>query len=124
MRARRLAYLSIYASDLDNSRRFYGDLLGLPVLRQEEWGVMVQAGEVQLFLHPADDVDQLRQRLEMTFDVDNVDDVITELRARGVPVLEEPSDRDWGDRDGAVEDPDGNAIYLRSDAPVGGVAAS
>lgn len=61
MRARRLAYLSIYASDLDNSRRFYGDLLGLPILRREDWGVVVQAGEVQLFLHPADDVDQLRQ---------------------------------------------------------------
>jgi catechol 2,3-dioxygenase-like lactoylglutathione lyase family enzyme len=58
VRAQRLAYLSIYVSNLDNSRRFYGDLLGLPILRREEWGVVVQAGEVQLFLHAADDVDQ------------------------------------------------------------------
>ena len=117
--ARRLAYLSIYVSDLDKSRRFYGDLLGLPILRQEEWGDVVQAGELQLFLHPRDDVDQPSQRLEMTFDVDDADDAIADLRAHGTPVLEEATDRDWGDRDGAVEDPDGNIIYLRSSPPAG-----
>jgi uncharacterized glyoxalase superfamily protein PhnB len=51
----------------------------------------------------------------MTFDVDDADTAIAELKARGVRVLEEASDRDWGDGDGAVEDPDGNVVYLRSD---------
>jgi uncharacterized glyoxalase superfamily protein PhnB len=33
---------------------------------------------------------------------------------RGIRVLDEVADRGWGDRDGAVADPDGNTIYLRS----------
>lgn len=117
MRARRLAYLSIYVSNADESLRFYGDLLGLPILRQEQWGTVVQAGELQLFLHPKADIDQPAQRLEMTFDVDNADDAIADLRAHGVRVLEEATDRDWGERDGSVEDPDGNIVYLRSAPP-------
>jgi hypothetical protein len=29
-------------------------------------------------------------------------------------VLDEPSDRAWGDRDGALADPDDDVVYLRS----------
>lgn len=114
MVARRLAYLSIYANDLRRARDFYASLLGLPVVTDEAWGVVLDAGGAQIFLHPREDGDEPQLTLEMAFDVDNVDAAIAELRARGVPVLEEASDRDWGDRDGAVQDPDGNVIYLRS----------
>ena len=82
-------------------------------------GTVVQAGKLQLFLHPPDDIDRPPQRLEMTFDVDDADDAIAHMRDDGVPVPEEASDRDWGDRDGAVEDPDGNIVYLRSSPRVG-----
>jgi uncharacterized glyoxalase superfamily protein PhnB len=43
-----------------------------------------------------------------------VDGAIADLKARCVPVVEEASDRDWGDRDSAVLDPYGNVIYMRS----------
>ena len=122
LRARRLAYLSIYVSDLDNSRRFYCDLLGLPILRQEAWGAVIQAGEVELFLHPQDHVAEPDQRLELTFDIDDADVAVAELRAVGVPIVEEVADRDWGDRDGAVEDPDGNVVFLRSRPPRSGAS--
>jgi Glyoxalase/Bleomycin resistance protein/Dioxygenase superfamily len=49
----------------------------------------------------------------MTFDVDDADSAIGALKAKGIPVLEDP-DRDGGDRDGSVQDPDGNVVYLRS----------
>jgi catechol 2,3-dioxygenase-like lactoylglutathione lyase family enzyme len=111
--ARRLAYLSIYVSSLRDSRGFYGDLLGLPIVTDEAWGVVLDAGGVQLFLHPRSG-DEPHQRVEMTFDVDDVDSAIADLKARGVPEVEEASDREWGDRDGAVLDPDGNVIYMRS----------
>jgi catechol 2,3-dioxygenase-like lactoylglutathione lyase family enzyme len=112
--ARGLAYLSLYVNDLRGSRGFYGDLLGLSIVSDGDWGVVLDAGGVQLFLHPRESRDEPGQRVEMTFDVDDADTAIAELKARGVRVLEEASDRDWGDRDGAVEDPDGNVVYLRS----------
>jgi catechol 2,3-dioxygenase-like lactoylglutathione lyase family enzyme len=112
--ARGMAYLSLYVNDVRGSRGFYGDLLGLPIVSDGDWGIVLDAGGVQLFLHPRESGSETEQRVEMTFDVDDADTAIAELKARGVRVLEEASDRDWGDRDGAVEDPDGNVVYLRS----------
>ena len=109
----RLAYLSLYVNDVRESRTFYADLVGLPIVSDEDWGVVLDAGGVQLFLHPGRDP-QAPQHLEMTFSVGDVDAAIGDLAAVGVRVVEQPTDRDWGDRDGAVEDPDGNVVYLRS----------
>lgn len=106
--------LTIHVNDLSVSKAFYADLLGLPLAADEEWGVVLEAGDVRLFLHPADATLGARQHLEMTFDVDDADSAIAALKTKGIPVLEEREDRDWGDRDGAVQDPDGNVVYLRS----------
>jgi catechol 2,3-dioxygenase-like lactoylglutathione lyase family enzyme len=108
----RLAYLSIYVSDLSISRRFYAELLGLEVVEEDDWGVVVRKGDVGLFLHARQG--QPAQHLELTFDVDDADCAIDILRRHDVPVVDEPSDREWGDRDGAVADPDGNVVYLRT----------
>jgi lactoylglutathione lyase len=109
---RGLRSVSLFASDVQASRRFYRDLLGLPVLTDEEWGVVLQTGTVQLFLHPRGDQDQ--RGVELVFDVDDVDEVVTDLRSHGVTVVDEPGDREWGDRDASVADPDGNSVYLRT----------
>ena len=107
-----LAYLSMYVGDLSASRRFYAELLGLDVVDEGEWGIVVRKGDVGLFLHgrQGDPV----QHLELTFDVDDADVAVEALRGQGIQVVDEPSDREWGDRDGAVADPDGNVVYLRS----------
>lgn len=107
-----LAYLSMYVEDLSASRRFYVGLLGLDVVEEGGWGIVVRKGSVSLFLHTRKD--QPVQHLELTFDVDDADVAIDALRHQGVPVVDESSDREWGDRGGAVTDPDGNVIYLRS----------
>jgi catechol 2,3-dioxygenase-like lactoylglutathione lyase family enzyme len=104
--------LSLYVRDLNASRQFYGDYLGLPVVQDEEWGVVLASGDVSLFLHPRET--DAAQHVELTFDVVDADAMVSELRARGVRVLDEVANREWGDRDGAVADPDGNAVYLRS----------
>ena len=108
----RLAYLSLYVRSVTESRRFYAELLGLPVLSDEEWGCVLDAHGIQLFLHPHDGDE--RQRVELTFDVDDADALVADLTARGVRVSEPVADRSWGDRDGAVLDPDDNVVYLRS----------
>jgi lactoylglutathione lyase len=102
----------MYVDDLLASRRFYAELLGFEVVEDGGWGVVVRMGDVDLFLHAREG--QPRQHLELTFDVDDVDSAVEVLRRQGVPIVDEPSDREWADRDGAVTDPDGNVVYLRS----------
>jgi catechol 2,3-dioxygenase-like lactoylglutathione lyase family enzyme len=109
----RLAYLTLHVDDLAESVRFYGDGLGLPILRREDWGVVLDAGGVGLHLHERDP-DHVKERVEVTFDVEDADAAVALLRDRGARVLDEVADREWGDRDGAVEDPDGNTVYVRS----------
>ena len=108
----RLLTLTIHVSDLSVSKAFYADLLGLPLTTDEEWGAVLEVGNVRLFLHAADARLAARQHFEMTFDVDDADSAIAALKAKGIPVLEDP---DWGDRQqGTVQDPDGNVVSLRS----------
>ena len=112
-----LAYISLFVADLGRSKEFYSGLLGLPLVNDEEWGATVQAGPVQLMLHPRED--RTQQDVELVFDVTELDSAFEELRAAGVQVLEQPQAREWGDKDGAVADPDGNRVYLRESAPSG-----
>jgi catechol 2,3-dioxygenase-like lactoylglutathione lyase family enzyme len=109
----RLAYLTLHIDDLTESLRFYGDGVGLQVIQREDWGVVLDAGGVGLHLHKRDP-DHVKERVEVTFDVEDADATVALLTARGAPVLDEVADREWGDRDGAVADPDGNTVYLRT----------
>jgi catechol 2,3-dioxygenase-like lactoylglutathione lyase family enzyme len=107
-----VAYVSLYVDDVAVTRRFYADVLGLAVVEQGDWGLVLRAGSIDLFVHPRGD--HARQHVEITFDVDDADAAIHALGRAGVRVVDEPADREWGDRDGAVEDPDGNTVYLRT----------
>ena len=111
-----LAYLSLYVADVQASRRFYEERLGLSVIASHDWGVVVDAGSVRLMLQPRDS-SRPAQHVEMTFDVDDADMVVSGLEEAGVAVIERVTDRSWGDRDGAVSDPDGNVVYLRTASP-------
>ena len=44
--------------------------------------------------------------------VDDVDATFALLRDGDAPVVEEPTDQPWGERDAAVADPDGYPIHL------------
>ena len=112
MLVRRLT-LTIHVNDLSLSKAFYAELLGLPLTTDEKWGVVLEVGDVRLFLHAAAATLGARQHLEMTFDVDDADSAIAALKAKGIPVLEEETDRDGGNREVAVQDPDGNVVGLR-----------
>lgn len=112
-----LAYISLFVEDVDRSKEFYVGALGLPLLTDDEWGATLQAGPVQLMIHPREG--RTQRDVELVFDVVKLDEAFEELRAAGIEVLEEPQAREWGDKDGAVADPDGNRVYLRESAPSG-----
>jgi len=111
----RLIYLFIHVSDLAESRAFYEDTLGLPVLEEEPGCVKLDGGQVILALRPAA---ELGIRLptgrdngaDVVFLVDDLETTRAQLEARGVKFL--PTD--WYQVGGIADfyDPDGHWLTL------------
>jgi lactoylglutathione lyase len=48
----------------------------------------------------------------VAFAVKDVDQWCATLRERGVPIMREPADYHWGDREFSVHDPDGHVLIF------------
>jgi len=116
------AYTGIAVRDLDRSIRFYTENLDMKLLRRST--IMETGGEIAELKSP--DGNQLLElnwypdRKEycngheldhLAFDVDDVDQALTELKAQGVDVAVEPFNEGNG-RLAFVKDPDGIWIEL------------
>lgn len=123
----RLHTLILHATDLERSKRFYQEALGLE-LRYEEPGHVAgfAAGErLTLLLHAAEDDERPPrpgepQALLPVFAVEDVDATVEALRAGGWTVAQGPTDQPWGEREACVLDPDGYRIYLAQPLGRGG----
>ncbi|MFC0081365.1 VOC family protein [Aciditerrimonas ferrireducens] len=126
----RLATAFVPVLDPEASLAFYRDLLGLE-LRQDvqagphRWLTLAAPGQdAELVLFPPHggrseaDGEALAALVAKgalqaaIFRTDDLEGTVARLRAAGVEVLEEPADRPWGVRDGAVRDPSGNVVRL------------
>ena len=113
--ARGIATIFIEPNDLQESRRFYGTLLGFPeVFDDGDHVVVFDAGGPQIVLHtnhgpPHSDPGQ---GINLYVSVDDVDAAVEELRAAGVTVAAEPQDEPFGIRDACVLDPSGFRVFL------------
>jgi catechol 2,3-dioxygenase-like lactoylglutathione lyase family enzyme len=102
-------------SDLDRSRRFYRDVLGLAIYREfgprEDPGVVFFLGQAMLEVsghadgHPGDS-------MAIWIQVRDVRAEHVRLAAAGVPVIREPVTEPWGLIEMWIEDPDGIRIVL------------
>ncbi|GBF04264.1 glyoxalase/bleomycin resistance protein/dioxygenase [Deinococcus aerius] len=104
----RIGTVIVLTRDVRASRAFYADLLGLPVLSDEDGMVTLDAG-VPLLLHPADSPQPSRASINLQFLVADVDGLIEEA---GLTVLTPPHDTEYGVREAEVLDPDGHAVFL------------
>lgn len=108
----------LYVNDIDRSRSFYADLLGLPVVDDSHGRLQLKIGSsTRLVLHPTEvdgvDLKAARHgRCEVYLQVDDVDAWVEELAGQGVPVLQQPTTEPWRERDAVVLDPDGLSVYL------------
>jgi catechol 2,3-dioxygenase-like lactoylglutathione lyase family enzyme len=112
----------VHVADVNRAAIFYEETLGLPRVYEHRGRVAVRLGEARLLLHPSEldseDINTARHgRIELYLEVADVDAAISELRSKGVPVLQEAGDEPWGERDAAVLDPDGYPIYLTQSRP-------
>jgi len=102
-------------SDLERTRAFYRDVLGLAVAREfgphEHRGTVFFAGNGLLEVSgsgPAGD----RTGLALWLQVRDVAAELARLAAAGVPVLQEARTEPWGLVEARVADPDGVVVVL------------
>ena len=109
----------IFPEDLEESIEFYRDVLGFVVAGRDEGVVELRSGQLTVWLHDDDAIEDEEYREEvrshkrgvganLCFEVDDVDkDYERVVEKGGAPVEQEPEDKPWGIRRFTVRDPDG-----------------
>jgi lactoylglutathione lyase len=122
--SRVIAMLSV--RDLAASRAMYEGVLGGEKIYQfppegEPGFMTLRFGETELGLGAMGDGPALHgrpqrpatgHRIELCFNVEDVDAAITALQGLGLTVALAPVDQPWGERAAYIEDPDGNLVML------------
>jgi len=113
--AARLSHLFLFVSNLERSRAFYVDALGLRVLIEEDGYLRIGSeGGFHMGMEEGS-TDRIGSAgIEIVIQVDDVDRRYEELRARGVAFDSAPADQPWGARHAWLRDPDGYRLSLFS----------
>ncbi len=128
LRVKTLDHVTLVVKDLDKSRRFYVDVLGMRETRRPAFsfeGLWFQAGTTQIHLikeyagsGPAGNLVAAERRTARThhfaFEVDDAEATIAWLKKCEVKILDGPKPRPDGYMQVFVEDPDGHVVELCS----------
>ncbi|MEV8378428.1 VOC family protein [Kribbella sp. NPDC056861] len=117
--ARSVFAITLFVEDLDECKRFYREVFGLPLDGGDEVSVAFKVGELLINLLQVTEAPELidpapvggaeaGRRFQLTVPVDDVDTLYAELSGRGVKFLNGPMDRPWGIRTAAFADPAGH----------------
>jgi catechol 2,3-dioxygenase-like lactoylglutathione lyase family enzyme len=113
-----LHIVTLGVSDLEASRKFYAETLGWKISRPQEGVAFFQAGGVVLALFPREELakDALISSegngfagFSLAYNAQSeaeVDEIIGDLRAKGVKILKEPQKVFWGGYSSYFADPD------------------
>jgi catechol 2,3-dioxygenase-like lactoylglutathione lyase family enzyme len=116
---------SIPAKDIDGTRRFYEDALGMEVVREDPGGITYRTGESMFVLYPTQFAGTAQHTLG-GFLVKDIEAAVADLRAKGVTFEEydmpglktENGIATLGrDRVAWFKDPEGNILSLAQVAP-------
>ncbi|MBT2689184.1 VOC family protein [Bacillus sp. ISL-47] len=121
----KMGYVILYTENLDKTKHFYGELLGLEL--RNEFGTYIEydTGSTVLSFNtreggrevtglPIPDGVRKEQTFELGFVTEEVEAVVEKLKGAGVTVLLEPIEKPWGQKVAYVEDPDGHYIEICS----------
>jgi catechol 2,3-dioxygenase-like lactoylglutathione lyase family enzyme len=114
-----LSLINLFVRDVPTSRRFYCDLLGVPVVSPaDDQYTLLDIDGPQIYLHwtpPDTEVEYRKRGVELYFRVSDADQLAERLRANGVEIRAGPYDVGWRPwRCIQVEDPDGYVLFLAS----------
>jgi catechol 2,3-dioxygenase-like lactoylglutathione lyase family enzyme len=114
MTAASFSHLFLHVSDLERTRDFYVDQLGVEVLMESNGYLRLGGGggfHVGVEQRASSEIGA--PGIELELQVDDVDALVAALREAGVAVTE-PSDQEWGARHAWLHDPDGYRLSIWS----------
>jgi catechol 2,3-dioxygenase-like lactoylglutathione lyase family enzyme len=111
--------ITLFVEDLQASKRFYGEVFGLPVMFEDDNSAVFKfentlinllktTAAVELIEPAAVANRDAGARAQFTLHVDDVDAMCAELANHGVELLNGPIDRPWGIRTASFRDPGGH----------------
>ncbi len=110
---RTIPYITLWVRNLDETLRFYHDVLGLPVEHHDGAFVQFATEGTRLYVHGMSGDAPLREHtVEIHFAVPDVDAAYEVLRARGARFEGPPTNMPWGTRQASLRDPEGYAVEL------------
>ncbi|HYH01354.1 MAG TPA: VOC family protein [Terriglobales bacterium] len=120
----KLGLIMVVVKDMDRSIAFYRDVLGLKLQFQSPEFSQFDAGNIHLGLHA--ESDRLKahptESAQFAFYVDNIEQAVAHLKAKGVHILRPPKQEDFGILS-IFTDPDGYHVELCQLAAEGRSAA-
>jgi catechol 2,3-dioxygenase-like lactoylglutathione lyase family enzyme len=121
---KQLDYTVIFTRDMTAMRRFYEDVLGLSLRRklgpawiEYDLGVntLALSGKGGRFDDPAPPPGALSLQIAFRVEVHEVDGWADMLAAKGIAIVDPPTDQPWGHRTLFFRDPDGNVVEIYAD---------
>ncbi|MFJ9036912.1 VOC family protein [Streptomyces sp. NPDC102406] len=114
-----ISAITLFVEDLRATKQFYEEVFGLPVHYEDANSAVFEFGNTLINLLETAAAHDLvapapvaapehGSRLQLTLPVDDVDAMCKELEARGVTLLNGPTDRPWGIRTAGFKDPGGH----------------
>ena len=102
--------------DLPTSTAFYRDVLGFTLDFEVTGWAFLSRGRFQVMLGECPDAMPASRTGDHSYfayvDVDDVDDLHSELSAKGVARIQELADKPWGMREFGLRTPDGHRIMF------------
>jgi catechol 2,3-dioxygenase-like lactoylglutathione lyase family enzyme len=111
--------ITLFAEDLQAAKQFYQTVFGLPITFEDPHSAVFNFGNTIINLLKITQASELIEpaavanleagsRMVFTIQVEDVDAMCAELKARGLRLLNGPMDRPWGIRTASFRDPAGH----------------
>jgi lactoylglutathione lyase len=127
MRVKKLLHTRMRVSDMEQTLAFYREVLGLEVVEQKisprgsqlAFLAVPNSEElIELCSFPTSGAVKVQEDLvHLAFEVDDLDGIIQELQAKGIPVTDGPTESSSGSRFIFIDAPDGYEIEFIQRAP-------
>lgn len=113
----------IFVSDLERAKSWYENIFGMETVQYKPPEFLqMKLGANTFYIETKSDKRaegfqdvQIGGRSSMVFAIDNIQEVIRELKQKNVKVIVEPVQQFWGDWNAVIADPDGNEFILDDD---------